>query len=1274
MKYNLGLDLGITSIGWAVMRLDEEQNIKRIEDVGVRIFDGLEKGTQGKLENADRRMKRGQRRLRRRKLQRLDKTKKLLFSTFQFDFDKVYQEESAQGKNRNWPNPYEAKIKGLQEKLSVKELAIVLVHYCKHRGFKSNRKIVDDQAKASSDEGKLLNGIKSVEKILIEKNLTVTQYLMKEAQTNDFIMRNNEDAYRNIFNRAMYEKEIITLLDKQIELEGINEEFKNEFLAIWSRQRDFSEGPDYHSPYAPKKGGSLIEMMMGKCKFDQEMKAPKSAFSAESFVFLSSLVNLRYKEDGETYHGFNSEQIQKVYQKALSKQKITYKDILTTLGLTNARIQGLEISKKKYGNLMKKFKEDYKIGFKDNLTSEQYTEFHALVQKETLETEFRSLKNFHAQKKILESNCGKNHPFLTSFEQFDKISLILTLYKTDDTIRKACKEANFDDETTTAVLKMEGCTKGINLSLNLCKQLNPLLLQGNTYDQSMAILYKDHSKPKKEIGKVTELPKIKTILEDLELTITNHNVIHSLSETRKVVNEIIRIYGVPQQINVELARDLAQNFRDRMETQRDQLDNAYENSKSKIDLMRKFPHYFKRLSEVKRDDLIKYRLFKEQNGICPYSQELINETELFGPNYEIDHILPYSRTFDDSFNNKALVLNRMNQEKGNQTPFEAFKGEKWQKFQAYLFSNLNRISYKKKDIYCTKELDKDFLDRNLNDTRYLSKVVKEVLENYLTSLVKCTKGAITSFLKSQWGLSNLTHSLMNEKMEFQPNYCFNEKQGYFKVINEKNSITLEVFLVAEDGTTTSFKVATEKARSNFELSNEQKTKNELLSFVDKNEALIKDFIGDFSTNVNKLYDEAYSRISYRKDINNELFYSEEINYFGLVLAEIQKIKIKKNRNNHLHHAADAVVIACSTKSLIDRVTSYSKLASKERRKGLSAGPTNPKGFPLPYEELREDVKNRIYQRNFELLKKRVGELTCCQDCDERYFENLTVIYPSQPQFTKQTGALHKETFFGESKDYQNRPVITKRVNVRDLDKKNIVNLLDGPDSPLYHSIIAWWESTTEEERKTTYPKLLKKNSLIKKVKFVESEDLNSRIKLKEKRYAASDDVYRVDIYQKENDDRLFFVPINAYVLSKEEKLKTIIQNRESWTPSQYQELLEKNTFNLTVFWGRDNNYEIINNRLLNLKYKKIMTVLKNTLIEVEKKEGQKGICYSGGFTGGKFEVYSILGDDFDLLFDYSLINSFQLQYQLTVSTIKSITPLYISLLGKIKRIKVKNGV
>jgi CRISPR-associated endonuclease Csn1 len=238
-------------------------------------------------------------------------------------------------------------------------------------------------------------------------------------------------------------------------------------------------------------------------------------------------------------------------------------------------------------------------------------------------------------------------------------------------------------------------------------------------------------------------------------------VLRALNQARKVVNALIKTYGSPAEVHIEMARDLSKPFDERMQIQRDQKDYREQNEKHRDTFAKDFGR------QPTGKEFEKWQLYREQLGKCAYSLEALDIHRLFEQGYvEIDHALPYSRSFDDSKNNKVLVLARENRNKGNRTPYEYLDGtnnnDRWREYVAFVESNkmyrqAKRNRLLRKD-FGTKEAE-GFRERNLNDTRYICRFFKNYVERYLklqddSEARRCVvvSGQLTSFLRARWGL------------------------------------------------------------------------------------------------------------------------------------------------------------------------------------------------------------------------------------------------------------------------------------------------------------------------------------------------------------------------------------------------------------------------------------------------------------------------------------------------------------------------------------------
>lgn len=243
--------------------------------------------------------------------------------------------------------------------------------------------------------------------------------------------------------------------------------------------------------------------------------------------------------------------------------------------------------------------------------------------------------------------------------------------------------------------------------------------------------------------------------------VTSPVVKRALSQTVKVIDAVIRQYGSPYAINIELARDMSmtKDERDKLKKENDARAAKNEAIRENIAKLNAMPN---------STNVLKYKLYEEQDHKCAYSMETLDINHLFEDGYyEIDHIIPYSRSFDDSFNNKVLVLKRENQNKRNSTPVEYFEriGRDYDEVLAFWKAVYQKRNRKKLEFLQKKEINEsEWKNRALNDTRYASRMLANLIKDYLLfdekskdkyGRVETVKGAITSYLRRFWGVQKI---------------------------------------------------------------------------------------------------------------------------------------------------------------------------------------------------------------------------------------------------------------------------------------------------------------------------------------------------------------------------------------------------------------------------------------------------------------------------------------------------------------------------------------
>jgi CRISPR-associated endonuclease Csn1 len=706
ITYDLGLDIGIASVGWCVLG---EQHIV---DLGVRAFDKAET-EKGESLNATRRTARLLRRRLRRRAWRLLKLARLFKREGLIADSQLFQQQTPVTKSL-----WLLRVEALDRQLNGEEWGRVIYHICKHRGFWFARKAEAE----GSEGGKVKQGLERTRALLQENGYrSVAEMMITQFPENQ---RNKRGDYSQSIGRELLAEELATLFKCQRKLDNphTSNDFEKAILnpetgLLWQQK--------------PALSGEAMLNLIGKCTFEKtEYRAAKHTWSAERFVWLTKLNNLRISINGET-RGLNTDEraaaLNLPYEKAILKYK-QLKDHLVKLGFgywnESVRFAGLT----------------YREGSKDPEEAKlmELTGWHELrktLEKAELKTEWQ---NISTQPALLNT-----------------ISSILSIYKTDDEIRTQLTNLGLTGAVVEALLSVS-FSDFIRLSLKALDGILPRMEQGQRYDEACLAAGYNHSMPTESTNSFY-LPALD------EDSPSNPVVKRALNQARKVVNALIRQYGSPNRVHIEMARDLSRPLDERYKVEKAQSEFAERNEKDR----QRFAEAFRRRPTGREFE--KWQLYHEQDSKCAYSLAPIDLNRLIDDiGYaEVDHALPYSRSFDDSKNNKVLVLTRENRDKGNRTPYEYLNGaddsERWQKYQAFILSN-KKYRQAKRDRLLRRHFGKDeaneFKARNLNDTRYACRYFKNFVERNLKlsgDVQRCVvvSGQLTSFLRARWGLAKL---------------------------------------------------------------------------------------------------------------------------------------------------------------------------------------------------------------------------------------------------------------------------------------------------------------------------------------------------------------------------------------------------------------------------------------------------------------------------------------------------------------------------------------
>lgn len=755
MNFTIGLDIGIASIGWAVINWDKE----KIEALGVRAFDKAENPKDGSSLALPRRQARGARRTTQRKAQRMKNIKNIIVrqgilteNELNHLYDKPVFEK----------NPYELRMEALDRLLTKNELARVLIHIAKHRGFKSNRK--SEIVNAKSDDKKVLGSIEENKNIMLNREYRSVAEMMVKDDKFKAHKRNKQDDYKMCVSRDMLVDETVLIFDSQRKFSSdwADIEFENEYIDTFTYQRHYASGQQ-------------IEKMIGKCSLlEGELRAPRSSWSAEWFNVLQKINHLRLIGNGRSIR-LSETQRRKIMEMCISKKKIVYAQIRKTLHIDD----GIHFSGITYSSRVKKDPE---------------------------KTVFFEMKGYHKLKTAIIKNLGETEwdNINQDKDLIDNIATALTWYKDDETIINKMREFCIKEDIINVVLGVD-MTKNLHLSLKALRMIIPYMEQGMIYNEACAVAGIDFKGNNCDIVKTKKLPVIQ--VDELK----NPILIRSLTQTRKVLNSIIEIYGSPSAVHIELARDLSHSFDERRDIKKGQEEYQSEKDRLRKEIIDTFgimPNGF---------DLLKYRLWKQQGERCVYSLKSIESERLFEDGYlDIDHIIPYSRSFDDSMNNKVLVMKYENTNKRNNTPYEYFGHDenRWHKFSEIV--KQSQMKKAKKDRLLKKEFTEEdqlkWKDRSLNDTRYICRYFKNYVESHLlfaddgrVKKVYPVNGRITSLLRAKWGLlknrekSDKHHALDAAVVAVTTDAMINRINRYAKVYESKKMISADKYVDADTG-------------------------------------------------------------------------------------------------------------------------------------------------------------------------------------------------------------------------------------------------------------------------------------------------------------------------------------------------------------------------------------------------------------------------------------------------------------------------------------------
>lgn len=709
MTRTLGLDIGSNSIGWAL--IDEATGM--LHAVGVRVFpEGVARDTQGAEhpKNEHRRMARGHRRQIARRARRKVALRRAVIEAgwWSDDPDSIAAD------------PYALRSKALDEPLTLAEFGRVLMHLNQRRGFLSNRKADRGRRKENS---KTLQEISDLAEAIEQSNArTLGEYFHQQRQSG-----NSGETLRvrdRHTHRGMYEDEFEHLWESQrrFHLNELTERLKY-------GRRGKQTYPCEPQPLKQRKTNSLLQeygfhgimyfqrslywpkSIIGRCELTGEKRCERADRAAQRFRMLNEANNLRVIPQKGEPRDLTLEERKKLITHLSEKKEATFDDVRKKLGLLAGDGFNLEAGSRK-------------------------------------KLDGAPIDAALASRKLFGKEWYKR-------PDDEKNSIVRTLLNAEEPeiLHRATAEWGCTPEVAQelADIDLTAIVRGYSsYSLSAIEKLLPHLERG------LPMMSRDgHPSALSEAGFLRPDQRLAKQEDRLPLPsdkITNPLVRQALFEVRKVVHAVIREHGKPDAIHIELAREVQGNAEKRSEASR----KMRERERKRSDAAERIRDLGYKPS---REAIDRWLLCKEQGEICLYSGRPISPHQLLSGEADIDHILPYSRSLDNSLMNKVVAFRDENRAKGNRTPWEWLGETQPEKFDAilqrarslpYEIRNRKLLKLQQKEVVLEK-----FLARQLTDTGYITTQVLDLLRHLRDVDLVPVKGQLTAELRQMWGLNTV---------------------------------------------------------------------------------------------------------------------------------------------------------------------------------------------------------------------------------------------------------------------------------------------------------------------------------------------------------------------------------------------------------------------------------------------------------------------------------------------------------------------------------------
>ena len=736
MSYRLGLDMGTNSLGWCAIQMDTEGSPAGVLDAGVRIFSPNEEAGRDPKSKASLAAKRRLARQERKQRNRFKRRQTRLMETL---IQAGLMPEDAKSRKRlELLDPYWLRRESLGHRIEPFEIGRALFHLNQRRGFKSNR-IVDSE---NEENSAMKQGVKALENQLDKEGVrTLGEFLAMRHGRDRFGKPGKEEKRQPVRFRpqAKGSKNFYDLYPTRLMIE-------QEIDAIWKKQKEFypnllTDGLLERIKRIVIEQRPLKKPVVGPCAFyPEEERAPKAHPLFQRFRILQDACQLRVRRPGKEERHLTLSEYEKIAE-ALSKQ--------SSIAIGFAKLRKV-------------------AGLPDDARFNHESERKGFQTDETARI-LAARKSF-----------GPKYRKIDRERQIEIVESLLDIDKEENDLCNWLRQKHDLDEVTAGHVISARLPQGYgHFGLTALRQLVEAMEQESrethdsdtgeiyqrplTYDEAVRSLGLHHSdlRPEKRLSRlpyygqvlsrhVVQRPNAPVGSQEHIGCVNNPTVHIALNQLRKVVNALIAKYGAPREIVIELARELKMNKKSK-----DRINKANRENREKND---KYRDRLEQLGyEDTHDNRLRMRLFQElpaEARLCVYCGKSMGMATLFAA-VDIDHILPHSKTLDDSFFNKVLCCRECNQRKGNRAPEAAWSGAELET----ICERAERLFPKKAWRFAPGAMQKfegsgGFLARQITDTHYMSRLAKTYLEHVCGS-VRASPGRLTAMLRARWGLNRL---------------------------------------------------------------------------------------------------------------------------------------------------------------------------------------------------------------------------------------------------------------------------------------------------------------------------------------------------------------------------------------------------------------------------------------------------------------------------------------------------------------------------------------